>query len=128
MTYCPKCRQEFAEGVDTCTECGVDLVENPPPDTNEEIDDLDWVELHTFPGVLYARMAVDMLHKEGVPAYSLSGSNAAVSDNSVDFASSTAIVYALEGYYDQAYELIEPMIEEIPGIFSDEFTPEYEDY
>ena len=34
MAWCPKCRNEYVEGVTTCAECGIELVEELP----EEID------------------------------------------------------------------------------------------
>lgn len=129
MAYCPKCRYEYRGAVDVCPDCGIDLVSDVPPEFPDDIDEMDWVELYTFPGLLYARMAVEMLHLEGIPAYS-AASYSSVNNglNRSDYASDSAIVYTLESEYDTAYDLIEPMIDELPGIFSDEYSMEYEDY
>ncbi len=36
MPYCPKCREEFREGVKTCPDCGVELVAELPRPEEEE--------------------------------------------------------------------------------------------
>lgn len=36
MPWCPKCRNEYVEGVTTCIDCGVELVDELPEETNPE--------------------------------------------------------------------------------------------
>jgi len=38
--YCPKCRCEYREGFDTCSDCQVALVPELPPEEEEEYGDL----------------------------------------------------------------------------------------
>ena len=45
--YCPKCRAEFREGFDTCSDCNVALVESLPPEETPEYVDYTEV-LNTF--------------------------------------------------------------------------------
>lgn len=36
MPWCPKCKNEYIEGITTCTECGVELVDELPEEINPE--------------------------------------------------------------------------------------------
>ncbi len=117
MPFCPKCRCEYENDVQICADCEVDLVAELPPEIPEEYSEAEWVELCTFPGTLYARMAVDLLNKEGISAYSQSffgGAALAVADAG-DFVGATASVFVLEPDLDRSRELVEPMIDEIPN-------------
>jgi len=127
--YCPKCRHEYRGEYDVCVDCNVDLVSELPPDIPEEYIDADWVEVHTFPGTLYARMAVELLIHEEIPAYSISqfGGAALGVSGSSDFVGSGATVYVLEPDLDQALRVIEPMIAELPGAYDEDYPPDYEE-
>ena len=37
MPWCPKCRSEYREGFESCSECGVELVEELPEELPEEL-------------------------------------------------------------------------------------------
>ena len=97
----------------------MDLVGGCPQEIDEEHKDADWVELQVFPGTLYAGMAVEILNREGIPAYSQSrfggGIGVGPSDGA-NFTGSNAVVFVLEPDYEQALLAIEPMIEELPGM------------
>jgi len=129
MPFCPKCRCEYQPGIEVCADCGVYLVENPPPEIDEEYADTEWVELHSFPGTLYAAMAVEVLNREGIPAYSQSTFAGGIGYGPVygaDFTGSNAVVYVLEPDYQQALAAIEPMIDELPNMQDDEDTDDYD--
>ncbi len=120
MTYCPKCRHEYFEHIEVCPDCDVDLVPDLPPEIPPEYAEAEWVEVYTFPGTLYARMAVEILNREGIPSYSISNfGGATMGMSGGDFVGASATVFALEPDADQAYNLLEPMIEEYPGSFDD---------
>lgn len=127
MTYCPKCRIETQSNIDICPDCGADIVNEIPPEIIEEIDDSDWVELHIFPGSLYARMAVEMLLREGISAYSMtttSGSSSYMYGGGA-YMGASSTVYVVESDLDSALDIIQPMIDELPGEGEDYYF-EYE--
>ena len=35
MAWCPKCRNEYVEGITICADCGSELVETLPQETDE---------------------------------------------------------------------------------------------
>lgn len=116
MPYCPRCRYELEENIETCPDCNVDLVAELLP-IPEEYEDAEWVELYAFPGTLYARMAIELLRRETIPAYSQSyfgGTGMGVGDVG-DFVSARAAVYVLEPDLERSRDIIGAMIDEIPG-------------
>ena len=72
MPFCPKCRDEFREGVETCPDCKVALVERLPPlpslpkRPKEETDLLVFVA--TAPNEALAGMWADILKQNGINA------------------------------------------------------------
>ena len=123
MQYCPKCGGEYRDDVDVCSDCEADLIPEVPPEIPEEYEDEEWVELHTFPGSIYAQMAVEMLTREGIPAYSQSlfgGAGMGVAGGT-DFVGANAVVWVLEPDFDRAEILIQPMTDEIPGSLEDDY-------
>ena len=122
MLYCPKCGSEFTDDETICSDCDVDLVSELPPEVPEEYLDEEWVELFTFSGNLYAQMAVEMLIREGIPAYSKSlfgGASLGVLGGA-DYVGANSVVYVLEPDFERAEAIIESMTDENPGMFDDE--------
>src|SRR4030043_117217 len=98
MLYCPKCQSEYTDDETVCADCEVDLIAEIPSDIPEEHIDAEWVELFTFAGALYAQMAVEMLNRENIPAYSKSlfgGASLGVLGGA-EFIGANAVVYVLE--------------------------------
>lgn len=126
MPYCPKCRYECETGIEICPDCDVDLVAELPPPIPEEYADAEWIELYTFPGSLYANMAIELLNREGIPAYSQTffGGSALGVTSSGDYVGSSATVFVLEPDFERGRDVVEMMIGELPGedeeIFEDE--------
>ena len=126
MAYCPKCRLEYHPEVEYCTDCSADLVEILPPEIPEDYDDNDWVEAHAFPGSLYAKMAVEMLLQEDIPAYSVSQfGGAGLGVSGAEYVGAGAVVMVLEPDLNQAIRILEPMIEELPGNGNPDYSENY---
>jgi len=43
--YCPKCKIEYREGFYKCADCGVDLVNEQPPETEDYVSYVKMVEV-----------------------------------------------------------------------------------
>jgi len=127
MVFCPKCSAEYSVTFDVCAECGVDLISDIPLEIPEGCDDGDWIELHTFPGNLYANMAVELLMREGIPSYSISNQGSAASSGHSDYLNSNSTVYVLEPEMDQAMNIIQLIIDELPGPIEDDYDYYNED-
>jgi len=58
MPWCPECGAEYREGFARCSECGVALVNEPPPET-EQLPEPgpEWVEVAGYTTVEEARLA-----------------------------------------------------------------------
>jgi len=129
MPFCPKCGYEYQNHIDICPDCEVDLVPELPPEIPDDYKDADWVEVHTFPGTLYAQMAVEMLNRGEIPSYSVNRFGAACYDitGGADYVGAATSVFVLEPDLEQALSILEPMIEEIPETFSDDYSDENEE-
>lgn len=123
MQYCPKCGAEYRDDIQICADCDVELVNDMPPEIPEDYQDVEWVELIAFPGSLYAQMAVEMLHREGIPAYyqSIFGGSSLGMQGGADYLGANAVVWVLEPDVETANDILEPMVDEIP-------RDDYEDY
>jgi len=64
MPFCPNCRAEYIEGVDTCPDCQVELVDELPP--KEEPEYLDLVELEKVPDEVSGVMMKGILVNNGI--------------------------------------------------------------
>jgi len=63
MPFCPACLFEFVEGIKVCPDCGVELVEQLPP---QQEADVKWTLLATFSDVVYAGMVREALENSGI--------------------------------------------------------------
>ena len=69
MPWCPECGAEFREGFTRCSECGVLLVNEPPPGTEQPAEPgPEWVEVAGYTTVEEARLAQGLLEEQGIPA------------------------------------------------------------
>jgi len=64
MPFCPKCRAEYVEGVDTCEDCQVPLVAELPP--RDVPDYVDLVELQRVPDEVAGVMMKGVLENSGI--------------------------------------------------------------
>jgi len=67
MPYCPNCRYEYEEGVETCPDCGADLVKRLPP--RPRTIDEDLVSVYVAESDLEARMVRNVLEEAGIPVW-----------------------------------------------------------
>ncbi len=75
MPFCPKCRYEYSDGVNTCPDCEIALVSVlPEPDEPSNQDEAvvaqydAWVPLVRLTSTQYAEMVVEALHSAQIPA------------------------------------------------------------
>ncbi|MCK5125737.1 MAG: hypothetical protein KAR42_05735 [candidate division Zixibacteria bacterium] len=81
MPFCPSCKYEYHEGVDTCPDCGDKLVPFLPVDEVADINDgselerdhKDWVHLLNLTSLQIAEMCLDGLRQKNIPAVLHSG-------------------------------------------------------
>ncbi len=64
MPFCPKCKAEYVEGVETCPDCQVSLVQEPPPE--DDVEYIDLVELQRVPDEVSGVMMKGILENSGV--------------------------------------------------------------
>lgn len=70
MPYCPKCRCEFIDGVKTCNDCGVELVDELPPDDQEDGENqVEWEKVLNVRTDSEAEMYIELLKSEDIPAF-----------------------------------------------------------
>jgi hypothetical protein len=69
MPWCPECGAEYREGFNRCSECGIPLVNEPPPGTEQPAElGPEWVEVAGYTTVEEARLAQGLLEEQGIPA------------------------------------------------------------
>lgn len=74
MPFCPKCRCEFVEGIQSCSDCGEELVQELPPyETEDDNSQIKWIKILNVANEEEAEMVVGMLHSSEIPAMYKSG-------------------------------------------------------
>jgi len=74
MPFCPSCRCEYRMGFTCCNDCSIELVDSLPEETREspdigespEMDELELVELSSFPDPMEAQMIQELLENNGI--------------------------------------------------------------
>jgi hypothetical protein len=68
MPFCPKCRTEYTEEVQRCSDCGSELVASLSAEASGESKDADFqlVELSSFATVSEAEMVQELLESNGI--------------------------------------------------------------
>ena len=74
MPFCPECRYEYVEGVETCPDCGSALVaelaaqQTPEPEPKAGTDD-KWVGLLDLGDAVEGSIIADVLESAGIPVW-----------------------------------------------------------
>ncbi len=107
--YCPKCRTQYIENVQECSDCKIPLIEELPEE--KPIEEVKWVALPPVKGNIYADMVEEVLHKRNIPhftksdwfstAYSLSGAN---------YLGARSIIFVPEENHTEAAQIIEELV------------------
>jgi len=72
MGFCPNCKTAFVEGIEKCSDCGAELVNELPAENNEP-ENLEEMEIvFTCSRVYEAEMVKANLEGAGIEAYVLS--------------------------------------------------------
>ncbi len=75
MPFCPRCKAEYLDSVETCPDCQVDLVPVLPI---EQVEMIDWVPVYQAPteiaanmvqGILNSRNLQSSIRRNVVPGY-----------------------------------------------------------
>jgi len=71
MPFCPKCRCEYVEGVQSCNDCGAELVyELPQEEQQEEAQYYEhWEKVINVSTESEAEMIIELLEKAEIPAF-----------------------------------------------------------
>lgn len=66
MAFCPKCKDEYREGIEFCAECGEKLVETLPKDDSKH-PSIEFVLLAEAQGEIQTRLLKAALEQDGIP-------------------------------------------------------------
>ena len=109
MPFCPSCRYEYVEGVQTCPECGAALAPGSP--ATEEGPTSEYVRLVTLSDPAAAMVFKATLNGAGIPAIvqthgPISGELAVVAD---DITEDYAVVFVPEDQLEEALRIVQEM-------------------
>ena len=111
MGFCPKCGYEYQEGVKTCPDCEIELVDRIPV---EEYRDIRFVPLPNLPGRVYAEMLKGVLDKKGIPCYIRArGITAILQISSTDAVSEGVQLFVPEDRLQECEDLQHRMLDHI---------------
>jgi predicted amidophosphoribosyltransferase len=66
MPFCPKCRNEYVEGTETCEDCGLALTKTLAPESKTRPDESDLVEVWYAQGEMDAQLVRSLLESNGI--------------------------------------------------------------
>jgi hypothetical protein len=70
MPFCPQCEAEYESGVQTCTDCGVALVDElPKVEVEPDVAHGEPVPLRNFANAAEASMVANLLNENGLRAF-----------------------------------------------------------
>ena len=111
--FCPKCRCEYEEGIENCSDCKEKLVDKLPQDEQKIPDDLKFVPLPNLPGRVYAEMVKGALEKRGIPCYLRGGGVSDAYQFSGNLPLGGVQLYVPEDRFDECIEIQHQMLDHI---------------
>lgn len=69
MPICPECEAEYEEGVETCTDCGVQLVDELPAKEPPDTADGEPVRLRSFANAAEAHLVQNLLAENDIRSF-----------------------------------------------------------
>jgi len=63
--FCPKCKAEYVQGIERCSDCGVSLVDQMPEP--EAVPEVNLVELLRTPNIIELTVVKSLLDSMGIP-------------------------------------------------------------
>lgn len=109
--YCPKCRTEYVEKVDECSDCKVSLVDELPLET--PLEKIKWVALPPVAGEVYAEMVEEVLQKMDIPNFTKSDwATSAFNISSANLVGAKVTIFVPEENHAEAAKLIEELLGE----------------
>ncbi|MBI5711573.1 MAG: DUF2007 domain-containing protein [Candidatus Eisenbacteria bacterium] len=67
--YCPRCGAEYHEGIESCADCRVALVEKRPTPAHDEAEWVDLITVLTTDEESQLKVVRSLLEAEGIPCY-----------------------------------------------------------
>jgi hypothetical protein len=98
--FCPKCGTEYREGFNTCADCDVPLVAEPPVESRLEeikqsVSGRSFVEVFRHDQPFVAQMALDELEEEGVVGFMQEGAVTGLEQSPVCPAPAPGVEYVI---------------------------------
>jgi len=112
MPWCPKCKFEYRDGFDKCSDCDVDLVEELEKEDPVEYDST--VFLITAKDTINAEMMESMLNDHGIPVLKKYRETGGYLNIYMGMTNYGVDLYVPSQSIDQAKEVILPVTEELP--------------
>jgi len=106
MKYCPKCRSEYREGFQTCSDCGSPLAGKLPDVPDETVPEAELVSVFDPPDPLIGQALAALLEDNGIRCILKSEQIPAYADVAMMLRPRWGRLLVLEGDRTRAQELI----------------------
>lgn len=106
--FCPKCNSEYREGITTCPDCLVPLVQIPEPHVVEKeiITAVEGVKLTSADNNINAELILGVLRNNNIPCYSKEPGSGGYMSIYMGYSIYGKDIYVDKDDYEQAKELL----------------------
>jgi len=109
MPFCPSCKAEYLNSVNSCPDCGDLLVDQLPH--SGKLQEVKWIPLKSVPGNAYAEMVAEVLDKEEIPNYTKSDAvSTAYLTGGAGGIGGTSVIFVPEEHKSRAEELLTQLL------------------